>query len=377
MKIHIQRDKFAPLFSLISNFTSTRDLRPALQNVKIIADESSVVLMATDGDVGARGEIVVDESFVIDRPGEAILPAKLLGRIFSETTDSDILLELEGRRLTVKGARFRYQLDTIDDVDSFPAVNPFQETDYFELPVESLNRMIGRTLFAIETNNAHYELNGVMFLFEQERATAIATDGKRLACQQYASKYISDGQGGEFNEKKAIFPTRTLNLVKRSASFASEAKIAVKDDRATIQLGNVVIATNLMTGRFPDWNMILLEKSNIKSVDFIASEFASAVRQAEIVATENKPGVTLNFESGKVSITAAGEETGESSVELPISYDAEPRKLRFDSKFLNDFFREVPPEETVLFYFSQKLEDFRSLFETNDGYRYVVMQLQF
>ena len=376
MKIHIQREKFVPLFSLISNFASTRDLRPALQNVKIIANESSVILMATDGSVGARGEIAVDESFVIDRAGEAILPAKLLGRIFSETTDSDILLELEGRRLTVKGARFRYQLDTIDDVDSFPTVDPFQETNYFKLPVESLNRMISRTSFATETNNAHYELSCVLFLFEQERATAIATDGKRLACQKYASEYISGDQEGEFAVKKAMFPLRTLNLVKRSASFASDAKIAVKDERAMIQLGDVVVATNLVTGRFPDWNMILLDKTKSKSVSFIADELARAVRQADIVATENKPGVALSFETGKISVTAAGEETGESSVELPISYDDEPRILRFDSKFLNEFFREVPPDETVLFYYSQS-QDYRSLFETNDGYSYVVMQLQF
>ena len=373
MKIHIQRDRFAPLFSLISNFTSTKDLRPAIQNVKLIANESNVILMATDGDVGARGEINVDESFVIDRTGEAILPAKLLGKIFSETTDSDILLELESGRLTVKGARFHYQLDTIADVDSFPTVNPFQETDCFKLPVDSLNRMIARTLFATEVNNAHYELSGVKFLFEKELVTAIATDGRRLACQQYASEYLPAGQdGGEFEEKSAIFPTKTLNLVKRSTSFADEAKIAIQNDRASIQLGNVVISTNLISGRFPDWNTILPDKSKNKRVDFIASELARAVRQADIVATEDKPGVSLSFESGKVRVTAAGDATGESSVELPISYDYEPSQLRFDSKFLNDFFREAPPDETVAFYFA---DDFRSLFETNDGYRYVVMQL--
>ena len=177
MRIHIQRDKFVPLFTLISNFTSTNDLYPARQNVKLIANESTVVLMATDGEISARGEIAVDESFVIDRVGEALLPAKLLGKIFSETTDSDILLDIEGTRLTVKGAKFRYQLGIIEDVDSFPTVAPFQETDCFKLSVASLNRMISRTIYATEANNTHFELRGVMFLFEQERTTAVATDG--------------------------------------------------------------------------------------------------------------------------------------------------------------------------------------------------------
>ena len=78
------------------------------------------------------------------------------------------------------------------------------------------------------------------------------------------------------------------------------------------------------------------------------------------------------FSKGTFNITAAGEATGESSVELPIAYDGEPADLRLDSKFLNEFFREVPGEETVAFYFQQ---DYRTLFETSDGYRYVLMQL--
>ena len=77
-------------------------------------------------------------------------------------------------------------------------------------------------------------------------------------------------------------------------------------------------------------------------------------------------------------MTAAGEATGESSVELPIAYDGEPEKLRFDSRFLNEFFREAPADDTVRFYFSvlgDQKSDYRALFETNDGYQYVVMQL--
>ena len=378
MRIHIQRDKFVPLFTLISNFTSTNDLYPARQNVKLIANESTVVLMATDGEISARGEIAVDESFVIDRVGEALLPAKLLGKIFSETTDSDILLDIEGTRLTVKGAKFRYQLGIIEDVASFPTVAPFQGVDCFKLSVASLNRMISRTIYATEANNTHFELRGVMFLFEQERTTAVATDGRRLALQVCSSEYVANGEEHEFEAKKAIFPTRALNLIKRSSSAASDALIAVRDVNAQIQIGNVVISTTLNSGRFPDWKAILPDKTKKKYVDFIVEELARAVRQADIVLTQDKPGLEFYFETGKVSVTAAGEATGESSVELPIAYDGEPEKLRFDSRFLNEFFREAPADDTVRFYFSvlgDQKSDYRALFETNDGYQYVVMQL--
>lgn len=375
MKIHIQRDKFVPLFSLVSNFVSTKDIRPVLQDVKLIVSDSNIILMATDGTVGVRGELAVDESFIIDRVGEALLPAKLLGRIFSETSDSNILLELDGSRLTVKGERFRYQLETKVDVDSFPMVAPFQETTYYKIPIASLNRMISRTTFAIEkSQSAHYELNGVMFFFERERTTAIATDGRRLALQACASEYATSDLESPFEAKKTMFPERTLTLVKRSCSTQEDALIAVSNDSAQIKLGNIVITTNLIAGRFPDWNNILPDKSVKKRVDFIASDLAQAVRQAGIVSTEDKPGIDFNFDPGKVCVTAAGEATGDSSVELPISYDGDHDACRLDAKFLYDFFREVSSDETIAFYFGK---DFRTLFETGDGYQYLVMQLSY
>ena len=97
MKIRCRRDKFEPLFTLISSFTSTRDVRPALQNVKMLADEKSVILTATDGGIGAKGELPAEDGFVVERAGEAILPAKLLRKILAETKDDEIELEVVGQ----------------------------------------------------------------------------------------------------------------------------------------------------------------------------------------------------------------------------------------------------------------------------------------
>lgn len=372
MKIRCQRGKFVPLFMLIANFASTKDVRPILQNVKLIVDESNLLLMATDGEVGARGEINVQDAIGVERPGEAILPTKLLRKIFTETTDEEILLESEGTRLTVKGLHFRYQLDTADEADKFPAIAPFPEGACFKISTNSLNRMSRRTVFATETTNSHYELRGVKFVFGEEKTIAVATDGRRLAYQECASEFLAGDPAVAFEEKQAIFSTRALNLIERVDSDVDDALVVLRDSEAQIKIGSVVVSTTLMTGRFPDWNAIIPDKNQKKRVDFIASDLARAIRQAEIVATENKPGVWFKFEPGKVNVTANGDATGESSVELPIAYDGETAELRLDSRFLNEFFREVPPDETVAFYF---LQDYRTLFETTDGYRYVVMQL--
>ena len=92
MKIRCRRDKFLPLFSLTASFAATRDVRPALQNVKLSASEGSVTLMATDGDVGARVEIEQGDAISVEDTGDVILPAKLLRKILAETTTEEAVI---------------------------------------------------------------------------------------------------------------------------------------------------------------------------------------------------------------------------------------------------------------------------------------------
>ncbi|MBQ9127025.1 MAG: DNA polymerase III subunit beta, partial [Thermoguttaceae bacterium] len=86
MKIRCRRDKFLPLFSLTVSFAVTRDVSPALQNVKLSASDAGVTLMATDGDVGARVELSENDAITVEEVGDVVLPAKLLRKILAETT---------------------------------------------------------------------------------------------------------------------------------------------------------------------------------------------------------------------------------------------------------------------------------------------------
>ncbi len=367
MKVRCRRDKFEPMFNLISSFTSSRDVRPALQNVKMLVDENSVVLTATDGGISAKGELPSNDGFVVENVGEAILPAKLLRKILSETNDDEISLELSGTVLAVRGSNYGYSLATWQ-ADDFPTVAPFEDASYHKISTKSLCEMIRRTSFATDAENSHYALGGVLFNFDGDVMSAVSTDGRRLAYQKRAAESV----GGHESINKTIFPPRALGLLERACSDVEEALIAVKEGIAVVSLGAVVISTTLMEGRFPNWKAIMPEKSGKIHVDFIAGQLASAVRQAEIVTTEKKPGVWFNFDKGKVNIAAAGEEVGESNVDIPISYDGERKSLRLDSKYLNDYLRCISPEETLAFYFQP---DSPALFETTDDYSYVVMPL--
>ena len=372
MKIRIRRDTFLSLFNQRAAFTATRDIRPIMKNVKMTVSDTGIILMATDGEVGGRGFLPMDDSIIVESTGEAILPATLLKQILSQATDEEITLEYAQSKLTVRGRHSRYQLDTIDSSEPFPNVASFDASTFVKIHGKSLAEMIRRTVFATDQLNSHYDLRGVKFIFKGDRTEAVATDARRLAYQVCASEYIGENSEDDEFQLETLFPTRALNLIGRIAANVDEVLIDARGTDAVVKAGNIVVSTTLLVGRYPDWNSIIPDPESKARVDFIARELAQAVQQAGIVATESKPGVWFNFTKGNVEIAAAGEATGESSVVLPIAYDGEELKIRLDERFLKEFFRCVAAEETIAFYFGG---DYRTLIETSDGYRYVVMQM--
>ena len=372
MKIRVRRDTFLSLFNQIAAFTATRDIRPIMKSVKMTVDDTGILLTATDGEVGGRGFIAMDDSVVVESAGEAILPAGLLKQILSQANDEEITFDYERSKLTVRGRHSRYQLDTIDSSEPFPVVASFDASSFVRIHGKSLAEMIRRTAFATDQVNSHYDLRGVKLIFKGDRLEAVATDARRLAYQVCAAEYCGDNNTDDEFAMEALFPPRALKLIERAAANVDEAQLAVRGTEAVVKAGNIVISTTLLVGRYPDWNSIIPDPGSKARVDFIAGELAQAVQQAEIVATESKPGVWFNFTEGNVEIAASGEATGESSVFLPIAYNGEAQKIRLDARFLKDFFRCVAAEETIEFYFGG---DYRTLIETSDGYRYVVMQM--
>lgn len=372
MKIQCKIDKFSQLFSIISSFAANKAPRLLMCCVKLEADDKFATMSATDGAVGARGKLPIGDGIIVYEPGEVVLPAALLKRILVESNDDEFSLETDGARAIFKGARSKYYLDLPTDAKKFPTVEPFEEENYFKIPSKELRKLIRRTVFATDLDNTHYDLECVKLIFEPKRALGVATDGRRLPCQTVAIECVGDQ---EARDDTCITP-RSLNLIERVAAVvkAEDALVALKSSQlALIKLGDVEIASTVKIGKFPDWQSIFPHKTDCKRVNFIAGELARAIRQASVVATPDKPGVRFFFNgAGIVNISATGESVGDASVDIPVDYDGEEKRLVLDERFLNDFFKNVDPEEDVAFYFGK---DYRTMLETTDGYQYVVMQM--
>ncbi len=368
MKITCDRDKLLRAFATVASVVPQRSPKPVLMNVKIVAGEELVVLMGTDLENSIR---TVASGVEVATPGEALLPIDRFGSILRESSDEKLVIEDDGKRIIVKGARSKFQLPS-EDPAKFPSIGSFEEDNYHELPAPLFRELIHRTIFATDNENSRYALGGVLIQFEGEEIVGIATDGRRLAKQIGAVKAI--GQQ-ETAKQMTIIPTRGMQLIDRAiAENDDEIRILAKDNEILVRSSRSTIHARLAEGRFPNWRGVFPQKENLVKIDMAVGPFHAAVRQAAIVTSSERRGVDFTFGDGKVMLSGHGAELGESHIELPIPYDGDEITVKLDPRFLSDFLKVLQPEQT----FSIEIRDAKTaaVCSTDDGYAYVIMPLE-
>lgn len=364
MKISCERDKFSHAFQLAASVAAVRDVKPVLQNVLLKVEKDAVILMATDTEIGIR---TVVDGCEIHKPGDAILPTKLVKQILQESSDKTLTITTDGDKTLIQGTKSRWQLPT-QSTDEFPEVEPFEETAYHVISSKTFREMIKRTAFATDEDSARYSLGGVHLDFGPDQIGCVATDGRRLAHQPGVAETVNDHKP----EGSSIFPVKALTLIERAAAEDEPVKIAVSTHRGIFETEKTVLFTRLIEGKFPRWKSIIPNIEGHKEVEVVAGALLSGVKQAQIVTLEREPGVDFTFSEGKLELSGSGAEVGESSVEIPVSYTGEKISLRLDPKFVTEFLRVFEAEKSITTYL--KLEE-PVYWKTDDGYEYIVMPI--
>jgi DNA polymerase-3 subunit beta len=379
MKVTCDREKLLHAFQTAASVAPTRSPKPILQNVKLEVRDDGATLMATDLEIGIRIDV---PGLEVSVPGSVVLPISRFGSILRESSDEKLYLESDGRSTLVRGQRSEFRLPS-ENPDEFPSVNLFAEEKYHELPARFFREIVRRTAFATDNESSRYALGGVLLELGEDRITAVGTDGRRLARQEGPARAVGGGQPAKqgqtpgeagAGEAMTIVPSRAMNLLDKAlADNEEDIQVAARGNDILVKSGKATIYSRLVEGRFPRWRDVFPRRDEPVRIDLIVGPFHATVRQAAIVASEERRGVDFTFGEGKVVLACRGAEKGESRVELPVAYDGPPRTVTLDPRFVSDFLRVLDPEQR----FVLELQDAESavVCNTEDGYAYVIMPL--
>ncbi|MEN6450464.1 MAG: DNA polymerase III subunit beta [Thermoguttaceae bacterium] len=367
MKATCERDKLLHAFQMAASVAPSRSPKPILQNVKLELSADAATLMGTDLEVGIRVDV---PGFAVEAPGKVVLPRDRFGKILTESSDEQLAIESDGRKVLIRGQRSEFQLPS-ENPDEFPDVIAFEEQKYHEMSARFFREVVRRTVYATDNESSRYALGGVLLELTDKGVTAVATDGRRLACQEGPAKSVGNHTNGDH---MTIIPTRAMQLIERALGDNEDnIQLSARENDVMVHSGRSTIYTRLVEGRFPKWRDVFPRREGAAKIELTVGPFYAAVRQAAIVTSDERRGVDFTFGGGKISLAGHGAELGEAHIELPVAYDGAEIGITLDPRYLSDFLKVLAPEQN----FTMELRDADSaaLCLTEDGYAYVLMPL--
>lgn len=324
----------------VQNAISSKSTLPVLSNILLEAKRTGLQMAATDLEVGIRCMVKAE----ILKDGATTVPGKIFVDFVKTLKDGeDIKIQLDPpTRVCVQSSKSKCMMVGLPKED-FPVLPDFAVEKVFHLETALLREMIKKTIFAVSTDETRYILNGVCLMLNKDTARMVATDGRRLSYIQRALK----GQGVE---TAAVIPTKALNEVLRllnSEDIPEQIAVSITENQAGFRLGETVIVTRLIEGRFPNYEQVIPKSATIHTR--VSTEELLVLTQRAALGVGDRGGaIEYSFERNSLRARGAAQGRVEVEDEMPVEFQGPPFKIAFNPNFVLDVLKNVESKEVEM-----------------------------
>ena len=363
--IKINREALLDPLYAVSGIIERRHTLPILSNVLLERNGTEITIVATDI------EIQISARAICDNPGEAksitVGARKLLDILRALPEQSEVTLALQEKKLQVKAAKSRFNLQTLPAED-FPMLTLAEgASTKMTLPQKVLKQLFLSVQYAMAQQDIRYYLNGLLLVSGGEKITVVATDGHRLALA--SAGYKIEGV------QEVILPRKTiLELSKLLSDSEEPVEVELTPTQARFSFGGIVLISKLVDGKFPDYTRVI-PTTHDKKLLLNRIVLLQALQRAAILTNEKFKGVRWILVDGSLKIICSNNEQEEAQEELDINYTGESLDIGFNVNYLQDVLNNLGSSEIEC-----TLGDANSsaliTVPGNDDFKYVVMPMR-
>jgi len=363
MKIKVQKDSLLKSLQKVSNIITSRTTLPVLANVLLEAQDGKLTLTTTDLELRLTTSLEAE----VEEPGRTTLPAKkLVGLVSKFRQDSVSITSNENFHSEIKCGTVSIMLLGLNP-DDFPSAPEIEIKRTVKMKQAELSAILDRISYAASAEDSRKVLQGILFSIKENKITAVATDGKRLALVERPLEEAPSGEDGDI-----IVTLKAANEVKRILAAEGDMTIDISERQIIFTLGETVVLSKLIEGTYPNYSQVI-PSSFKKNIEIPCDPFIYAIEILSVTLSEaSSPNVKLTFGGNKL-LFEVNSSIGEGSESIDISYDEEPLSASFNPNFLLDPFKHIPAEKIML-----KMNDVVSPIEleSGDGFLYVIMPMR-
>ena len=360
MKFKLHQSNFLEALSAVQSVVSSHatviaDHLPILSNVLIEAKGEDLTFTTTDQDLTTRFTCKAE----IAEEGAITLPVKRLLSIVRVLSNQIVEIASDPKQENVVRmtcGSYRGKFVSIDARDFPPIVEP-EGTAFKE--------MLRKTSYAAATDDSRPTLTGVLLSFADGKATAVATDSRRLALFWTEVEFPPD------NAKDIVLPARTVSELLRSLGDEGDVRVSI-GSQVIFEYGPHFLSSKLMGGTYPDYKRILFANCDNK-IKVNREELLAVLRRINVSTTPTTNAMRLNFENNLLTITVNSSVEEDATDTVTIKYDGPPLAAVFNPEFMMEPLKNLTSDEVTI-----ELNNSTSpgLIKDDTTFLYVIMPLR-
>jgi DNA polymerase-3 subunit beta len=367
LKLTVSRETFLTRLSIAVRGASTRSAIQTLSGVLLRVEDGDAELQATDMELGVRVALETREVAA----GQAVIPARLLLDVVRSLPKDELTLEYRSSHQDVEvvSGPAKFHLRTLPTED-FPKLPEAPAEGGLRMPADAFVDTIGRVARAASRDETRPHLTGVLVTASGNELRMVATDSYRLSVKETRLEEALEG------DLEANVPARTLQELGRiaTAGGAESINVAALENQVVFTVGDVVLSSRLVEGRFPNYQQLLPE-SYEHELRVSRDELLEVVRRVGLLAQKNAP-LRLRFSEGALDVSAQTPDVGEASESLPVPFNGEELEIGFNPEFFRDGLDSAESNELILKLISPLRPGLIQSGDDDAGFRYLVMPIR-
>lgn len=337
MKLTVAKAALLEGLQTVQNVVGVRTTLPILVNVLITADKNKLWLTTTDLDLTVRCSLDAQ----VSKTGATTLPVRRLFSIIRELPEGDIEVTVDEKDVaTVTSGSSFFKIIGLGEDEFPPAPKPDGKFSY-HMEQAALKEMLRKTSYAASADETRFVLNGCLMSFKEGKLTVVATDGRRLALVEQELEFPKEA------ETEFILPTKTVNELLRILKDEGELKAYRKDNQIVFEFGEVLIASKLVEGTYPNYRQVIPSHCE-ERVTIEREALLAALRRVALLTTDKANATKLTFGKNKLVILMTTPDIGEARETIPIKYTGKEISVAFNPDFMMDPLKGLSNDEVFI-----------------------------
>lgn len=332
MKFSIKRNELIKNLEIANKAISGSSINEILKGFKLVLTESQLIVIGSSTDFSIKATINKNEENKLEviETGEVVVASAvyftdIVKRLSGENIDFEVI---NGNQIKISSMQAEYLIPS-RSAANFPALPTVDSSKTISILSPQFLSVINETIRSAGTKDSRPIFNGLHLVLTETQLKGVATDSHRLA-----QKVVLIDNGSDIN---AVVPYKTISELKTLLEKYKQANVQFDENYLAIELENIIIYSQLISGDFPDTDRLIPEEYSTKiSVD--VKEFLPVIERATLAARQsNNSVITLTFDDNKLNISTRPSESGTFNEQVELrKFEGEELQISMNPDFVRD-----------------------------------------